>query len=63
MEPSVKRKHRVYVMFAKRGGKVEDWNHVKNLKNEITKMIINTKNEHYLSLGLYVIDLLAKESH
>ena len=30
---------------------MEDWNHVKNLQNEATKIIINAKNEYYLNLG------------
>ena len=48
---AIKRKHRVYAKFVKRGRNVEDWNHVKNIQNEKTKMIINAKNEFFLSLG------------
>ena len=48
---AIKCKHRVYAKFVKRGRKVEDWNHVKNLQNETTKMIINAKNEYHLHLG------------
>ena len=45
LNTAIKRKHRVYAKFVKRGRKMEDWNHVKNLQNETTKMINNCKNE------------------
>ena len=51
LKTAIKRKHRVYAKFAKRGRKVEDWNHVKHLQNKTTKMIIHAKNEYYLNLG------------
>ena len=51
LKTAIKRKHRVYSKFVKRGRKVEEWNHVKNLQNETTRMIINAKNEYYLNLG------------
>ena len=51
LKTAIKRKHRVYAKFVKRGRKVEAWNHVKHLQNETTKMIIHAKNEYHLNLG------------
>ena len=58
LKTAIKRKHRVYAKFVKKGRKMEDWNHVKSLQNETTKMIINCKNEYYLHLGRRLSDNL-----
>ena len=58
LNTAIKRKHRVYAKFVKRRRKMEDWNHVKNLQNETTKMIINAKNEYCLHLGRRLSDNL-----
>ena len=31
LKTAIKRKHRVYAKFVKRGRNLEDWNHVKDL--------------------------------
>ena len=58
LKTAIKRKHRLYAKFVKRGRKMEDWNHVKNLQNETTRTIINAKNECYLHLGRRLSDNL-----
>ena len=51
LQNAIKRKHRVYAKIAKRGRKPEEWNYVKNIRNETSRMITNAKNEYYTSLG------------
>ena len=51
LKAAIKRKHRIYAKFVKRGRKQEDWNHVKKVQNETTRMITNAKNEYYLNVG------------
>ena len=41
----------MYAKFARRGRKPEDWDSVKNVQNETSKMTKSAKNEYYLNLG------------
>ena len=51
LKTAIKRKHRMYSKFVRRGRKQEDWDCVKNVQNLTSKMIANAKNDYYLGLG------------
>ena len=51
VKKAIKRKHRVYRRYVKRGRKPEDWTRVKQVKNDATKMITDAKKNHII-LGL-----------
>ena len=48
---AIKRKHRVYHRYVKRGRRPEDWTRVKQVKNDATKMITDAKNKYYSRLS------------
>ena len=56
VKKTVKRKHRVYRRYVKRGRKPEDWTRVKQVKNDATKMITDAKNKYYSRLGEKLCD-------
>ena len=51
LKTAIKRKHRIYAKFVRRGRKPEDWDSVKYVQNETSKMIKSAKNEYYINLG------------
>ena len=51
IKTAIKRKQRVCAKFVKRGRKPEEWNYVKNIQKETSRMVTNAKNEYYTSLG------------
>ena len=51
VKKAIKRKHRVYRRYVKRGRKPEDWTRVKQVKNDATKMITDAKNKCHSGLG------------
>ena len=51
VKKGIKRKHRVYRRYVKRGPKPEDWTHVAQVKNDATKMITDAKNKFILGLA------------
>ena len=56
VKKAVKRKHRVYRRYVKRGRKPEDWTRVNQVKNDATKMITDAKNKYYSGLGKKLCD-------
>ena len=56
VKTAIKRKHRVYRKYVKRGQRKEDWNQVKDIRNETSKMIISAKEKHFLNLGRKLSD-------
>ena len=56
VKKAVKRKHRVYRKYVKRGRKHEDWTRVKQVKNDTTKIINDAKNKYYSRLGEKLCD-------
>ena len=56
VKTAIKRKHRVYRRYVKRRRKPEDWTHVKQVKNDATKMITDAKNKYYSWLGEKLCD-------
>ena len=51
LKTAIKRKHRVFKKFLVRGRRQEDWNLVKEVRNETSKMITDTKEKYYQKLG------------
>ena len=51
VKKAIKRKHRVYRRYVKRGRKPEDWTRVKHVKNDATKMITDAKTKYYSGVG------------
>ena len=45
VKKAIKRKHRVYRKYVKRGRKPEHWTRVKQVKNDATKMITDAKKQ------------------
>ena len=51
IKTAIKRKNRVYRKYWMRGRKLEDWNHVKIIRNKTSKMITAAKEQYYVKLG------------
>ena len=60
LKTGIKRKHRVFKKFLDRGRKQEDWNLVKEVRNETSKMITNAKEKYHQKLGQKNFLILAK---
>ena len=56
LKTAIKRKHRVYRKYVKRGQRKEDWNQVKDIRNKTSKMIIRAKEKYFLNLGRKLSD-------
>ena len=56
LKTAIKRKHRLYRRFIRRGRKQEDWNLVRNIQLESTRKIIEAKDKYYLKLGKKLSD-------
>ena len=56
LKTAIRRKHRVYRKYVRRGQRKEDWDHVKNIRNETSKMIISAKEKYFLNLGRKLSD-------
>ena len=51
IKTAIKRKHRVYNKFAKRGHKPEEWEPVRMIRNETSRMITDAKENYFSTLG------------
>ena len=56
LKTAIKRKHRIYSKFVQNGRKQEDWNRVKNVQSETSRLIASAKNEYYANLGKMLSD-------
>ena len=56
VKKAIKRKHRVYRKYVKRGRKPDDWTRVKQIKTDTAKMITDAKNKYYTDLGKRLCD-------
>ena len=56
IKTAIKRKHRVYKKFAKRGHIPDEWEHVKQIRNETSGMITAAKENYFSSLGRKLSD-------
>ena len=51
LKTAIKRKHRIYSKFVQSGRKQEDWNRVKNVQSETSRLIASAKSEYHANLG------------
>ena len=56
LKTAIKRKHRVYNKYVKRGCKAEEWKHVKTLSQHTSQMITSAKEKYFLKLGQKLSD-------
>ena len=56
LKTAIKRKHRVYNKYAKRGCKAEEWEHIKTLSQNASQMIASAKEKYFLKLGQKLSD-------
>ena len=54
----IKHKHRVYNKYVKRGRKPDDWDYVRQVRNETSAMITNTKDDYFVALGRKLSNLI-----
>ena len=51
IKTAIKRKHRVYNKYVKRGRKPDEWEHVRMVRNKTSAMITNAKDNYFTFLG------------
>ena len=51
LKTAIKRKHRVYNKYVERGRKPDEWDHVRQVGNETSAMVTNTKDDYFVALG------------
>ena len=51
IKTAIKRKHRVYNTYVRRGRKSEEWEYVRVTRNETSKIITDAKETYFASLG------------
>ena len=56
LKTAIKRKHRLYRRFIRRGRNQEDWNLVRNIQLENARKIIEAKDKYYSKLGKKLSD-------
>ena len=56
LRSAIKRKHRVFRKYIRRGRSEEDWKIVKEVQAENSKKILDAKNSYYLKLGKKLSD-------
>ena len=52
----IKRKHRVYNKYVRRGRKPDDWEYVRTVRNQTSSKITQAKDEYFSSLGKKLSD-------
>ena len=50
LKSAIKRKHRVYNKYVKRGRKPDDWEYVRTIRNQTSSKITQAKDEYFSSL-------------
>ena len=56
IKTAIRRKHRIYNKYIKRGSKQEDWEQVRIVRNQITHLIDDAKEKYFKSLGKKLTD-------
>ena len=56
-QTAIKRKHRIYNKYVRRGRKPDEWEYVRLTRNEISKMITDAKENDLVSLGRKLSEL------
>ena len=51
IKTAIKRKHRVYNKYVKRGRRLDGWENVRVIRNDTSKMIATAKDNHFAFLG------------
>ena len=51
IKTAIKRKHRAYNKFAKRGQKLDEWEPVRMIGNETSRIITDAKASYFSALG------------
>ena len=51
IKTAIKRKHRVYNKYVKRGQRVDEWENVRVIRNDTSIMITTAKDNYFASLG------------
>ena len=51
IKTAIKRKHRVYSKYVKRGRRLDEWENVRVIRNDTSKMITAAKDNYFASLG------------
>ena len=56
LKSAIKRKHRVYNKYVRRGRKPDDWEYVRTVRNQTSSKITQAKDEYFPSLGKKLSD-------
>ena len=56
LNSAIKRKHRVYNKYVKRGRKPDDWEYVRTVRNETSSRITKAKDDYFSNLGKSLSD-------
>ena len=56
LKSAIKRKHRVYNKYVRRGRKPDDWEYVRTVCNQTSSKITQAKDEYFSSLGKKLSD-------
>ena len=56
LKSAIKRKHRVYSKYVKRGHKPDDWEYVRTVRNETSSRITKAKDDYFSNLGKSLSD-------
>ena len=56
IKTAIKRKHRIYNKYVKRGHKPNDWENVRLTRNETSKIIRDAKEDYFACLGRKLSD-------
>ena len=51
IKTAIKRKHRVYNKYVRRGRRPDEWDNVRLIRNHTSKMITTAKDNYFASLG------------
>ena len=51
IKTAINRKHRVYNKYVKRGRRLDEWENVRVVRNDTSKMITTAKDNYFASLG------------
>ena len=56
LKTAIKRKHRVFRKYKDRGRRLEDWNLVKEVRNETSRLITKAKENYFSTMGRKLSD-------
>ena len=56
LKTAIKRKHRVYNKYVKRGCKPDEWEYVRQVQNKTSAMITDSEDDYFAELGRKLSD-------